>query len=177
MTDEVDEWEKKQAEPLGLFDLANKWAEALKVIGAGNGAGLIAAGAALSAHSANASMLVWIKVGGAIFFVGVLTFALAFALVQLSIFSHDEMLHALRKQERDLVKKQKTTSASAMIGANRLGAVSALCFFIGLCVGLAAFLNYQGAPATIRDDGKHAWADQFYLVQSGQHPSSSCLPV
>lgn len=30
---ELDEWSKKQAEPLGLFDLANKWAEALKVVG------------------------------------------------------------------------------------------------------------------------------------------------
>jgi hypothetical protein len=45
-------------------------------------------------------MLLWIKVGGVIFFLGVLTFALAFALPQLSIFSQDEMLHAIRKKKR-----------------------------------------------------------------------------
>jgi hypothetical protein len=145
MTEEADDWLKKQIEPLGLFDLANKWAEALKVVGAGNGAGLIAAGAALSTSSTNAAMLLWIKVGGVIFFLGVLTFALAFALLQLSIFSHDEMLHAIRKKEKDLVAKQRKTSASAMIGANRLATLSALSFLIGLCAGLVAFLNFQGA--------------------------------
>lgn len=149
MADEIDEWGKKQAEPLGLFDLANKWAEALKVIGAGNGAGIVVAGAALAPNAANASMLVWIKVGGAFFFVGVFAFALAFALIQLSIFSYDEMLHALRNQERDLARSQKATSSSAMVGANRLAAISAICFFIGLCVGLAAFLLYQGPAPSV----------------------------
>jgi len=144
MTEEADEWQKKQAEPLGLFDLANKWAEALKVVGAGNGAGLIAAGAALSASSANATMLLWVKIGGVIFFFGVLTLALAFALLQLSIFSHDEMLHAIRKNDRNVVSKQQDTSASAMIGANRLATLSALSFVVGLCAGLVAFFNFQG---------------------------------
>jgi hypothetical protein len=147
MTEEADDWLKKQIEPLGLFDLANKWAEALKVVGAGNGAGLIAAGAALSTSSTNAAMLLWIKVGGVIFFLGVLTFALAFALLQLSIFSHDEMLHAMRKEETDLVAKQRKTSASAMIVANGLAILSALSFLIGLFAGLVAFLSFQGAAA------------------------------
>jgi hypothetical protein len=147
MTDDADDWHKKQAEPLGLFELANKWAEALKVVGAGNGAGLIAAGAALTTSSSNTSMLLWTKVGGVIFFFGVVTFAIAFALLQLSIFSHDEMLHAIRKKEKDLIAKQQMASASAMVSANRLAALSALSFFIGLCVGLVAFLSFHGGPA------------------------------
>jgi len=63
----------------------------------------------------NATMLLWIKVGGVIFFLGVLAFALAFALPQLSIFSHDEMLHAIRKKEKDVAAKQRVTSASAIL--------------------------------------------------------------
>jgi|SRR5882757_8215905 len=62
----------------------------------------------------NATMLLWIKVGGVIFFLGVLAFALAFALPQLSIFSLDEMLHAIRKKEKDVAAKQRVTSASAI---------------------------------------------------------------
>jgi hypothetical protein len=63
----------------------------------------------------NATMLLWIKVGGVIFFLGVLAFALAFALPQLSIFSHDEKLHAIRKKEKDVAAKQRVTSASAIL--------------------------------------------------------------
>jgi hypothetical protein len=63
----------------------------------------------------NATMLLWIKIGGVIFFLGVLAFALAFALPQLSIFSLDEMLHAIRKKEKDVAAKQRVTSASAIL--------------------------------------------------------------
>ncbi len=95
---ELDEWTKKQAEPLGLFDLANKWNEAFKVIGAGNGAGVISAGAGLSTFAKYPTVLLFIKIGGVCFFVGVVTFALGFASIQLAIFTYDEMLHAIRNK-------------------------------------------------------------------------------
>ncbi|OSI70980.1 hypothetical protein BSZ21_10240 [Bradyrhizobium canariense] len=138
---EPDEWSKKQTEPLGIFDLANKWAEALKVLGTGNGAGLVAAGVSLSSFSKNPPMLPFIKLGGVCFFVGVITFAIAFALVQLAIFSYDEMLHAVRGKSPELAHTSKTTSSSAMVAANRLAIVSALAFFVGIFLGLIAFLK------------------------------------
>ncbi|MCA6106105.1 hypothetical protein [Bradyrhizobium cenepequi] len=138
---ELDDWFKKQAEPLGIFDLASKWAEALKVIGAGNGAGLLAAGAALSSFAKSPAMLPSIKIGGTFFFIGVMSFALSFALIQLAIFSYDEMLHAIRTKSADAAKKNKTTSSSAMIAANWLAILSALAFFGGLTFGLIAFLK------------------------------------
>ncbi|UVO28345.1 hypothetical protein [Bradyrhizobium arachidis] len=138
---EPDEWSKKQTEPLGIFDLANKWAEALKVLGAGNGAGVVAAGVALSSFSKSPPMLPLIKLGGVCFFLGVMTFAIAFALIQLSIFSYDEMLHAIRDKSPELANTNKTTSSAAMVAANWLAVVSALAFFAGLVFGLIAFLK------------------------------------
>lgn len=136
----LDDWSKKQTEPLGVFDLANKWSEALKVVGAGNGAGLVAAGAALSAFAKYPAVLLFIKIGGACFFVGVVTFALGFASIQLAIFTYDEMLHARRKNDAAQVAEQGATSSSAMNAANRLAIISALSFLVGLAVGLVAFL-------------------------------------
>lgn len=147
MTEQLGGWEKKQAEPLGVFDLAKQWSEALKVLGAGNGAGLLASGAALSSYSSNPNMLFWIKIGGVIFFLGVAAFSFAFALLQLATFSHDEMLHALRTGDVEKARIQKETSASAMVNANRLAVASAACFFSGLCVGLVAFLSFQPTTA------------------------------
>jgi hypothetical protein len=56
----------------------------------------------------------------------------------------DNCLQFGRAKLRD---KQRKTSASAMIGANRLATLSALSFLMGLCAGLVAFLSFQGAAA------------------------------
>jgi hypothetical protein len=37
---DADGWLKEQLKPLSMFELAKWWADAIKVIGAGNGAGL-----------------------------------------------------------------------------------------------------------------------------------------
>lgn len=65
------DWDAKQLVPMGMFELAGKWTEAIKVIGAGNGAGLVGAGAALTTFSAHPPMLFFIKAGGICFFAGV----------------------------------------------------------------------------------------------------------
>jgi hypothetical protein len=140
---ELEDWSKKQAEPLSLFDLADKWSEALKVVGAGNGAGLIAAGAALRTFATYPSALIFIKIGGLFFFVGVLTFALGYAALQLAIFSHDEMLHAVRNEDRVLASRHSVSATGAMTGANRLTIVSALSFLLGLLGGLISLLAFS----------------------------------
>ena len=141
MAEEEDEWQKKQLEPLGMFDLANKWAEAVKVIGAGNAAGVVAAGAALNTFAQRPEVLGWIKGGGIFFFIGIFTFAGAFALIHLSTFTYDEMLHSARRGKVDAAKNNSKISTSAMIAANRLAIGSALAFFIGTLAGLVAFLK------------------------------------
>jgi hypothetical protein len=99
---EVDDWSKKQAEPLQLFDLANRWGEIIKVVGAGNAAGVVAAGAALPTFARHPTVLLIIKIGGVFFFAGVVTFALAFAYLQLAVLQHVKccMLSAARMNRR-----------------------------------------------------------------------------
>jgi hypothetical protein len=144
---EPDKWAKDQLLPLGLFDLATKWADALKVLGAGNGTGLIAAGAALTTLAKDhPNTLTYIKIGGACFFVGVVTFALGFAFIQLAIFAHDDMLHALRNREREEAEQHQNLSSAAMTKANYLAIVSALAFFAGLTMGLTAILVTEQLP-------------------------------
>ncbi|QND73154.1 hypothetical protein [Tardiphaga robiniae] len=147
--DNEDAWSKEQLEPLSLFDLANKWSEAVKVLGAGNGAGLVAAGAALSAFAKYPTMLPVIKASGCLFFAGTLTFAVSFALIQLSIFSYDEMLHAIRKNSRTLAKENSKRSSSSMESANRFAILSAFCFFLALLIGIVAFLMMPGEVVAV----------------------------
>jgi hypothetical protein len=134
--------EGAEAEPLGLFDLANRWGEVLKVIGAGNGAGLVAAGVALSSFAKYETVLPYIKIGGICFFVGVFAFAFGFASVQLAIFTHDEMLHAVRNKDRLKADSKMKTLSSVMKFANRLALVSAFSFLAGLLAGFRAFLAF-----------------------------------
>ncbi|RXH38631.1 hypothetical protein XH99_00690 [Bradyrhizobium nanningense] len=138
----TDDWLKKQGEPLSLFDLANRWGEALKVVGAGNGAGLIAGGAALATFAKYPNALPLIKAGGVCFFVGVLSFAVGFASLQLAIFSYDAMLHEVRLKKQESVRNLERTIAIAMAGANWLALGSATAFVLGLLFGLRVFLSF-----------------------------------
>ncbi len=137
-----EEWLKKQGDPLSLFDLANRWGEALKVVGAGNGAGLIAAGAALATFAKFPDVLPVIKIGGLCFFVGVVAFALSFTSLQVAIFSYDALLHEVRLKNQPAIPKLERTIAIAMAAANRLALGSALIFLLGLVFGLVAFLRF-----------------------------------
>jgi hypothetical protein len=61
--------------------IIERWADGLKVLGAGNGAGLLASGASLQFLSAKPGLLTSIKVGAGCFLVGTLLFAVAFLLL------------------------------------------------------------------------------------------------
>jgi hypothetical protein len=139
---EEEEWAKTQSKPLGMFDLANKWVEAIKVIGAGNAAGVVAAGAALTPFAKYPTTLILIKFGGLCFFTGVFLFACAFAAIHLSVFQYDEMLHAARRKDQAEADKASKITTSAMNAANRLAILSTLAFFLGLVVGVITFMSF-----------------------------------
>jgi hypothetical protein len=63
--------------------LIERWADGLKVLGAGNGAGLLASGASLRFFSPRPELLTAIKVGAAFFLVGLLLFAIAFLVLSI----------------------------------------------------------------------------------------------
>ena len=67
-----DEWGKEQLKPLSMFELAKWWADEVKLLAAGNAAGLLAAGAALNSAHGNALFLA--KAAGIFFFIGIFAF-------------------------------------------------------------------------------------------------------
>jgi hypothetical protein len=102
MTD-ASGWHKEQLKPLSMFELAKWWADAIKVIGAGNGTGLIAAGAALGPFQDHHHSLFFVKLAGAAFFVGVFGFAVAFAMLHRAMFAQDEMSQALLRKDEPAI--------------------------------------------------------------------------
>ena len=109
MADESD-WNVEQLKPLSMFELAKWWADAIKAAGAGNGAGLIAAGAALGQFYDHHRALGFVKVAGGIFFVGVIAFVLAFAMLHRAMFQYDEAAHSSIRKDASAIKKHAADS-------------------------------------------------------------------
>jgi hypothetical protein len=137
-----DDWAASQLQPMNMFELAKSWTTAVKVLGAANGAGLAAAGAALSTFEKHPDVLLWVKLGGFFFFAGVFTFAIAFLSIHIAVFQFDEMLHATRRKDLEAIRVASRNSSAAMIGANNLVIASTIAFFLGLVAGLVVFIRY-----------------------------------
>ena len=104
----ADEWAKEvreQHKPLSNFDLARHFIDAIKVIGTGNGAGVLAAGVALNAVSSRHDVIFWIKWGGIVFLVGVIAFVFAFFFIHASVSYFDQMLAAHRRKDTAEVRR------------------------------------------------------------------------
>jgi hypothetical protein len=137
-----DDWILNQLTPLNMFELAKQWTEAFKVIGAGNGAGVIASATALNAFSHRTDLLLWIKVAGAIYFVGVFAFAYGFYCIHAAVFAFDDMLHATRHRDREGITDNSKRTGVMMKRANNLAIVGALAFFFASSVGLLVLLRF-----------------------------------
>jgi hypothetical protein len=131
MSDQTpDKWLEEQIKPLNMFELAKQWTDAIKVIGAGNGAGVLAAGAALNTFSQRHDLLVWIKTAGAAYFVGLLAFALSFYCVHAAVLAFDTMLHATRKKNASGIDISSQRTTILINRANYLAIVGALAFLV-----------------------------------------------
>jgi hypothetical protein len=135
----ADEWAREQHKPLSNFDIARYFIDAIKVIGIGNGVGVLAAGAALNAFSNRPGMIFWIKWGGIVFLIGVIAFAFAFFLIHVSVSFFDRMLAAHRKNDAAEVRRCSDIASWSIYWARALAYVGALTFFIGCIVGLIVF--------------------------------------
>lgn len=136
-----DDWPLEQLRPLNVVDMAAKWADGLKVLGTGNGAGLLAAGAALHNFASSNGALLWVKIAGLAFFVGVFTFAIAFMFIHGAVFNFDEMLHATRRKDSSSASRHSKNSTACMMAANRLAIIATAAFFLGMTGGLIAFVK------------------------------------
>ena len=137
-----EEWAIEQLKPLSMFETAKWWADGLKVLGAGNGAGILTAGAALSTFNDQQQALLEVKLAGLSFFIGLCSFALAFFLIYFSMHSQDELSHAALKKDKDAILLNSSLSSSSMKRATQWAFVSAIAFVFGVVVGLIAFLSF-----------------------------------
>jgi hypothetical protein len=123
-----------------------RFAEALKIVGAGNGTGAIALGAALHSFADKAHVLSWIKSAATIFGLGVLFFAAAYtcfvyAYVHLENYA-TELDRAAATKADDVSPKAKEASVESMRWAILLTLCSTACFFVGLGTALVALVRF-----------------------------------
>jgi hypothetical protein len=121
--------------------IIERWADGLKLLGAGNGAGLLASGASLQFFAAKLELLFWIKVGAVFFLAGVLLFAFAFLIltilplaIERFLASSDKTHRVFRDMITDLIATNKEDGVVYVIlVATSLS--SFVCFIIGCMFG------------------------------------------
>jgi hypothetical protein len=135
-----EQWQKDQPKPMSMVELAKQWTDAIKVIGSGNEAGLLAAGAGLNTFAQKPVVVTCLKCSAASFFVGVFAFVAAFYCVQAAVFAHDEMAQATLHGNLAGIHRQADRSAKLMNVTNLLVIVATIAFLLGCaiaCVVLA----------------------------------------
>jgi hypothetical protein len=137
-----NEWAKEQLKPLSMFETAKWWADGLKIVGAGNGAGFLTAGAALNSFQGHHRGLIEVKIAGTLFFIGILTFAFAILMIYIAMHARDEVSHATIAKDTARRKRNSTISGGSMLSANNLAVTSIAAFFLGCLVGVVAFWSY-----------------------------------
>jgi hypothetical protein len=135
-------WTEQQMTPMSMFELGARWTDALKVIGAGNGAGVLAAGSAISALSGHANVVPWLKIGGGFFFVGLICFAVAFFLIHRAVFAFDDMLHATRRKDVASIDSNAAASSRLMQATEHLANIGSIAFLLGCAMGGVAFFRF-----------------------------------
>jgi hypothetical protein len=136
------EWAQEQLKPLSMFETAKWWADGLKVVGAGNGAGFLTAGAALTSFHEHPRALLEVKFAGVAFFIGILAFALGFLQVHVAMHAQDEVAQGTMHKDIERIKTNTLVSGSSMMLANRCAILSAITFFVGCIIGLIAFVSF-----------------------------------
>jgi hypothetical protein len=136
--------------PFTFQFVIERWMDGLKVLGAGNGTGVIASGAGLQYFAGKPDLLFSLKLAGAFFLLGVICFALAFFVLTAIIFAFDKFL-AFRTERRTrgfhamlvaFVKTQEKRERR-MYGVFILSSlISVLMFFGGCMMVLLVILHF-----------------------------------
>jgi hypothetical protein len=137
-----EEWAKEQVKPLSMFDITKWWADGIKILGAGNGAGFLTAGAALSPFQGHHRGLLEVKIAGLCFFIGIIAFALGFLMLYTAMHAQDEVSQGTIHKDVKRITANSAISGNSMLLANRCAIASTVAFFAGCLIGLVAFLSY-----------------------------------
>jgi hypothetical protein len=120
--------------------LIERWADGLKLLGAGNSAGLLASGASLQYFAARPE-LIWIKVAAVFFLAGILLFAVAFLIltilplaIESFLASSDKIYRVFKDMITDLQAANKQ-DARVYLMFVLTSLASFLCFIVGCLVG------------------------------------------
>lgn len=117
--------------------IIERWADGLKVLAAGNGAGLLASGASLQYFSAKPGLLTSIKVGAGFFFIGILLFAVAFLLLTVLPLTIEHFLassNKIYKEFKDMMTDLTTAhkeDGRAYVALVLTSIFSFICFIVG----------------------------------------------
>jgi hypothetical protein len=137
-----DEWHAEQITPMSMVKLADRWLQGIKLIGAGNAAGILAVGAALSAISQKPLLLLLAKIAGVMFFIGVLAFALGYLWIERAVFAQDEMAHATLNRDQESIQQNSGAASAAMNGVSVAASAGTICFAIGCVLTIAILILY-----------------------------------
>ena len=145
----ADNWAEESLEPLSMYELGKWWIDSLKVLGAGNGAGVIALGAALNYFSAKPDVLFTLKMAAACFLIGVITFAASFVAINFSLMAYDDYAHAIGgavkegrpEQIMEEARGLRISTTTNMNRCNYLAAVSVIAFFFGCGTAFIALVR------------------------------------
>ena len=123
--------------PITYQFIIERWADGLKVLGAGNGAGLLASGESLQFFPAKPGLLTSIKVGAGFFLAGLLSFALAFFVLTVLPLTIEHFLASsekIYKEFKDMMTDLMLTNkndASSYIALVLISMFSFVCFMVG----------------------------------------------
>ena len=122
--------------------MIDRYSEAVRTLGTGNAAGVLAMVAALHTFTGHAQVLPWIRTAAIVFAIGVFLFALAYlSLVCAYIFM--EHYTAMLDKEGASVKSIKSHDASVggMYATALCGLASTACFFVAMGLAFIALLR------------------------------------
>jgi hypothetical protein len=125
-----------------MFELAKWWADGVKVLGAGNGAGFLAAGAALGQLSGHHWPLLLAKGACLAFFAGVIAFVVAFANLHRGAFARDSIAYATITKDVAAIRENSTLSGISMNMANTAAIVGTLAFVAGSVFAIVGILLF-----------------------------------
>jgi hypothetical protein len=122
--------------PFSYQFLFERWADALKVLGAGNGTGLLASAASLQLFVSKPELAGTIKSGGVLFLIGVIFFGLVFALLTVLLLAFEKFFASSDRTYADF-REMISAFGKADKSAGRSFLMVWICALVSLCCFLA----------------------------------------
>lgn len=138
-----DPAQASSTQPMPMQGMGKWWLTVLKVVGPGNGVGLLASGVAINSLPAHAPILLPLKIAAGIFLVGVIFYAIAFWCVDVGYAALDHYLQAINEESSQASGTINLDATSHLESGNKIMALAKGLTVIvvgAFCLGSAAAL-------------------------------------